>query len=138
MGPENPENLAAHSEAFSHEWVDVLERYCAIRMEELGVPEGWIGDTVAGRWRVFIPEERTGGYNSRGITINSGCLNPGLLGDGDLGRIWGQSRLRDRIDAILAHEYEELRGGSHEFAVANAPITSLPISESARRILRSM
>jgi hypothetical protein len=30
--------------------------------------------------------------------------NPGLLKGGKGGRIWPKARLRDRIDAIIAHE----------------------------------
>jgi hypothetical protein len=48
------------------------------------------------------------------------------------------ARLRDRIDAIIAHEWEEDRLGSHEAALKAAPRTELPVSDGARRILRAL
>jgi hypothetical protein len=47
-------------------------------------------------------------------------------------------RLKDRIDAIIAHEYEELRaGGRHLEALKTAARTELPISAEARRLNRA-
>ena len=47
-------------------------------------------------------------------------------------------RLKDRIDAIIAHEYEELRaGGNHVEAIKAAAKTELPISDEARRLNRA-
>jgi hypothetical protein len=88
-------------------------------------------------WRAFEPDERTGGYITSGITVNSGVLNPELL-KGNGSRIWPKARLRDRIDAIIAHEWEEYRHGTHEAALKAAPKTGLPISSGARRILRAL
>ena len=46
--------------------------------------------------------------------------------------------LRDRIDATIAHEYEELcHGGVHAAALKAAAKTKLPISGQARRINRA-
>jgi len=54
------------------------------------------------------------------------------------GRIWPKMRLKDRIDAIIAHEYEELRaGGKHAGALEAAAKTNLPISDEARRLNRA-
>jgi hypothetical protein len=50
----------------------------------------------------------------------------------------GKARLRDRIDAIIAHEYEEDRLGTHELARQHGAKTKLPVSEGARRILKAM
>ena len=50
----------------------------------------------------------------------------------------GPPNLGDRIDAIIAHEWEEDQLGSHEAAMKHAPKTQLPISDGARRILRAM
>jgi hypothetical protein len=52
--------------------------------------------------------------------------------------LWAKSRLRDRIDAIVAHEHLEAQGKPHEELVQRAPDTELPIGENARKILRSM
>jgi hypothetical protein len=47
-------------------------------------------------------------------------------------------RLRDRIDATIAHEYEELPAGAkHAEAVKAAAKTELPISDEARRLNRA-
>jgi hypothetical protein len=42
------------------------------------------------------------------------------------------------IDAIIAHEWEESRHGTHEAAVKAGPKTELPVTDGARRILRAM
>ena len=60
-------------------------------------------------------------------------LNPELLKGKKGGRIWPKMRLKDRIDAIIAHEYEELRaGGQHADALKAAAKTDLTISGKAR------
>jgi hypothetical protein len=47
-------------------------------------------------------------------------------------------RLKDRIDATIAQEYEELLAeGKHAVAVKNAARTRLPISDEARRLNRA-
>jgi hypothetical protein len=136
-----PADPAHHAEDFSHRYADRLEEYCSIRMQELGLPDDKIGSaplTKPGIWRAFDPEEGTGGAIERGIVVNSGCLNRDLMRGRKGSRIWATARLRDRIDAIIAHEYEEDRTGSHEAAVKEAPRTKLPITEGARRICRAM
>jgi hypothetical protein len=67
--------------------------------------------------------------------VDSGVLNPDLLKRQKGGRIWPKIRLKDRIDAIIAHEYEELRaGGNHADAIKAAAKTKLPITDEARRL----
>ena len=90
------------------------ERYVRRRMRELGIPETENGQPDYGgdgRWRAFDPRGDTGGANTTGVTVDSGVLNPDLLKGKKGGRIWPKMRLKDRIDAIIAHEYEELRDG---------------------------
>jgi hypothetical protein len=42
-------------------------------------------------------------------------------------------RLKDRIDAIIVHEYEErLAGGKHAEALKAAARTVMPVSDEAR------
>ncbi len=54
---------------------------------------------------------------------------------------WRNAKLGDRIDAIIAHEYEQILSreatevGRHFQALSNAPRTQLNISPAARRIL---
>ena len=136
-----PTDPSDHAEDFAHTYAEPLDQYCAIRMEQLGIPDHLHGapdfDTD-GRWRAFIANDRSGGRITSGITVNSGCLNPELL-EGMLGASeYANARLRDRIDAIIVHEYEEDRTGSHEAALKAASETELPIGDGARVILRAM
>src|SRR4051812_41484923 len=141
MPEKPPTDPADHARDFGRRWADRLDRYCALRMEQLGIP----GDTIGapdydrtGMWRAFDPEGRSGGTITSGIVVNSGCLNPALLKGKKGGRIWPRSPLADRIDSINSHEYEEARRGTHEEALKAAPRTDLPITDGARRINRAM
>jgi hypothetical protein len=146
MAESIPEDPADHAEQFAHEWVDRLENAVEGRMHALGIPEEQIGSSDHEHgvpWRVFFPHERTGGGNVSGrrITVDSGVLNPELgapvMGPRALG-LWRKSRLRDRIDATIVHEYEEAEGLSHEEAVARAPKTRLPVNDRVRELLRAI
>jgi hypothetical protein len=139
---ENPPGQPAdHARQFAQTWVDKLEEHCTIRMKELGIPDNMNGQPDYGRdgeWRVFDWRDGEGGRNTTGVVVDSGVLNPELLKGKKGGRIWPGMRLRDRIDAIIAHEYEELRaGGNHAQAVKKAAKTELPISDEARRLNRA-
>jgi hypothetical protein len=103
------------------------------------------------RHAAFFPKERSGGAHSPGarINLNSGILNPELLAPKlgvEVATLWAKGRLRDRMDAIIAHEdIEGLRvaageatKAAHAVAVTLAPDSPLPISEGARRILRAI
>jgi hypothetical protein len=106
-------------------------------MEETGNPGS--SDRPAGlrRWRAFDPYTKTGGSNTTGI-VNSGVLNPESLKGKKGGRIWPKMRIKDRIDAIIAREYEELRsGGRHVEALTAAARAELLISAEARRLNRA-
>ena len=136
-----PADIAAHASQVAQEWEDVGEGYVRRRMKELGIPYHQIGQPDYGgdgRWRAFDPYERQGGKNTTGAVVDSGVLNPELLKGKKGGRIWPKMRLKDRIDAIIAHEYEELRaGGVHAEALKAAAKTDLPISDEARRLNRA-
>ena len=132
---------ADQAEEFARRYELELDQYVALRMEELGIPEHPHGAPEFGgdgQWRAFITRDRVGGRITIGITVNSGCLNPELLQGMSGEEVFAKARLRDRIDAIIAHECEEDRSGIHEGALRAAPQTELPISDEARRILRSM
>ncbi len=140
-----PTDLALHAEVVAHEWVDVGESYCRKRMRELGVPEDKIGvrrRELNYRRAAFLPGERDGGgVTPDGINVDSGVLNPELNAEAigpEASRLWARSRLRDRIDAVIAHEHEERIAGNHDDAVFLAAETKLPISNPARRILRAI
>jgi hypothetical protein len=91
-----------------------------------------------GRWHVFDPHGRTGGGSITGVVIDSGVLNPDLLKGKKGRRLYPKTRLRDRIDSAIAHEYEELRHGPHVEALRAAAKTELPISDEARRLNKAM
>jgi hypothetical protein len=136
-----PADPGLHAQQIAREWADVGEGYARRRMRELGIPEhergqpDYEGD---GRWRAFDPHGRKGGANTTGVVVDSGVLNPELLKGRKGGRIWPKLKLKDRIDAIIAHEYEELHsGGRHAEALENAATTGLPISDEARRLNRA-
>jgi hypothetical protein len=137
-----PKDIAGHASALAQEWEDVGESYVRKRMRELGIPKDQIGQPDYdgdGRWRAFDPREQKGGANTTGVVVDSGALNPELFQGKKGGRLYPKMRLRDRIDAIIAHEYEELHHeGSHAAALKAAPKTKLSISNEARRLCRAM
>ena len=135
-----PQDPADHAEDFARRYPFPLDQYCAIRMRELGIPDNQLGaDDPFNRtpWRAFVPEGRTGGQITTGITVNSGVLNPELL-KGKGSRIWADSHLKDRIDAVITHEWEEHVHGTHEAALKRSPKSTLPITVGARKILKAM
>jgi hypothetical protein len=136
-----PGNPADHAEQFATDWADRFEEYCTVRMAELGIPDDKNGErdpNLPNVWRSFVSHERTGGHTSQGITVNSGCLNPELLKRRKGGRIWQKARLRDRIDAIIAHEWAESLTTDHHKALKAAAKTKLAVSSEARQILEAM
>jgi hypothetical protein len=136
-----PADPADHAEDFAHRYARDLDAYCAVRMAELGLPERLHGAPdfeTDGRWKAFIAHNRTGGGLTTGITVNSGCLNPDLLKGKPGWRVFAKARLRDRIDAVIAHEYEEDRLGTHEASIKHGAKTALPVADGARKILRAM
>lgn len=139
--PAVPTDPAEHALRSAREWRDVAESHVQRRMRELGIPEDMIGasDPEHGIKRAaFMPHDREGGNITTGVTVNSGALNPALLKGRKGGRIWPKARLRDRIDAIIAHEWAEARHLTHVAALRAAARTELPVSDGARRILRAM
>jgi hypothetical protein len=136
---------AAHAKDFALRYAEELEQVCSVRMEELGLPSRRIGfndPDLRGAWRVFFPDPGKGGVVfGDGIGVDSGILNPDLMKPDygrKAGRLFEKSRLRDRLGAIIAHEYEESRVGTHAAALKAAPRTALPISERAREICAAM
>ena len=124
--PAIPADPAEHAVQFAHTWADRLEHHVEGRMHALDIPEHQIGasDLEHGvPWRVFFPHDAPGGGNVPGgrITVDSGVLNPELNAEKYGPRyasLWKKARLRDRIDSIIVHEYEEAKGVSHAEAVA--------------------
>jgi hypothetical protein len=144
---EKPPSVPAdHAEDFAHRWADRLDQYAAERMEHLGIPPERIGSSDHKHridWCAFNPHERDAGGLATGgrINVDSGVLNPvwnaGVIGPRG-SALWACSRLRDRIDAAIAHEEMEYRTGSHESAVELAPETDLPVGGRVRALLRAI
>jgi hypothetical protein len=141
-----PTAFTEHASEVAREWQDVGEAYVQKRMRELGIPGHQIGAPDyerGGIRRAFLPEEIIGGTHGTGgrLFVDSGALNPQLNAE-DIGpeasKVWTGARLRDRIDAVIAHEHLEAQGVPHEEVVQLAPDTELPICENARKILRTM
>jgi hypothetical protein len=136
---------ASHARDFSARYAENIELAVSQRMMDLGVPTACIGfpdPDHGGVWRAFFPHSGRGGVVlGEGIGIDSGVFNPDLLKvdyGWKTGELFERSRLRDRMDAIIAHEFEEQRHGSHSGALNAAPKTALPISHRAREICRAM
>lgn len=139
--PAIPADPAEHAVRSAREWQDVAETFVQRRMRELGIPEDKIGASSREHGisrSAFNPHDRDGGGVTTGVTVNSGVLNPDLLKGKKGGRIWPKARLRDRIDAIIAHEWAEGQHGTHEAALKAAARTELPVTNGARQILRAM
>ena len=141
MSDKPPADPADHAADFALRWADRLDEYCALRMQALGIPDEKLGASDLRphmKWCAFDPHGTEGGNITKGITVNSGVLNPELLKGQKGGRIWAKARLRDRIDAIIAHEWAEDQTFDHDEALKAAARTDLPVSDGARKILRAM
>ena len=138
---------AAHARDFAERYAADLDLAVAERMRELGIHDDQVGmpDRAHGiDWAAFHPHGTVGGsYAPDGRLIaDSGVFNLDLLkrnyGNQASG-LFERSRLRDRLDSIIAHEFEEHRNGMDHLAALNAaPETDLRISERAREICRAM
>jgi hypothetical protein len=146
LGQHVPADPADHAEDFGHRYAEDLDWQASLRMEALGIPRERIGSSDHDhgiKWCAFNPYERDGGGLSTGgrINLDSGALNPDQIteryGRG-AGELWARSSLRDRQDALIAHEDAEWHTGDHEAALKAGPETELPISDRAREILRAM
>ena len=117
-----PADIAEHASQVAREWEDVAESYVRKRMRELGIPEGQIGAGLRPgrcacarscpmRW-LAGPTVQGGDYS-----WTAACSNP-TLNARDNGpeatKVWAKSRLRDRIDSVVAHEHLEGQGVSHD------------------------
>jgi hypothetical protein len=80
-----------------------------------------------------------GGNGKPGINVDPAVFDANAPKMGKLSS-WKSARLRDRIDAVIAHEYTEALAPQgvdfHIHALKHAENTPLKISERARQILR--
>jgi hypothetical protein len=140
------EDSGAHARDFAERYAEPMNYHVENRMMELGIDPALIGvgDRDHGiRHAAFMPHENDGGGNTPDgrLNLDSGLFNAELferLGP-KASHAYAKARLRDRMDAGIAHEYEESRGGgSHEYAVEHAPDTELPIRREARELARKI
>jgi hypothetical protein len=147
MPDKPPTDPADHAEDFSRRYAEDLDIVAGQAMMDVGIPNNQMGARDPDRNREihsFFPSEPTGGGVSPAgqITLDSGLMNPNLMADAydqDTQRMWQRTRIGDRAHAIIAHELAEHEyGGDHELALIAGPETKLPISHTARGLLRQM
>jgi hypothetical protein len=151
--------------AFGKSQTEFWERTIAKRMRELGIPEKNIGTKVekykltkaGGRGKkigeAVLPEESGGAFNPKGTERGSNVRTfvvDGELHEGGISvhgnvfqkwkgfEIWDAAENGDRIDAIVAHEWLEFNGMTHEQAVLQFENSTLKISKKAKEILGYM
>ncbi len=141
---EIPADPAEHAADFASRYADDLEIVAGQAMLDLGLSDAQMGPRDAERGlehHCFFPQERDGGgVNTVGqVTLDSGLLNPDLLAadyDEAAQNAWRRTRLKDRAQAIIAHELAEAEHGDHELALMAGPETTLPISHAAQELLQ--
>jgi hypothetical protein len=146
MPAKPPEDPADHAEDFSRRYAQELDIAAGDTLTEIGIPPSRLGGTDPEdlEYKTFHPAERDcGGLSPDGrITLDSGVMNPNVMDapyGKEAGEFWRSNmRLRERMQAAGAHEYEEFEGGDHEAALKRGPETPLRISEAAREMLRKM
>ncbi len=132
---------------FANRYQDLLSRVIGNRMRHVGVPDEMIGVEW---WRVdkgpfvrYQPPQLGGniriGLNGKpGINVDPAVFDANAPKVGNLPS-WKSASLRDRIDAVIAHEYTEALAPQgvdfHIHALKNAENTLLTISDRARQIL---
>lgn len=141
--------------AFAEEWEAVLAAAVAGRMRTVGIPEEMIG--IRGLPHedpgAFVRTHAVGGSNNNipgrgivgerpGINVDIAVLDARFAPMSRVGS-WASASLKDRIDAVIAHEHTEVQStgpdgerSPHRLVIEVAPETSLKISERARQILR--
>lgn len=141
-----PEDVDEHLIDFCNRYWEPLEATTRKRMREVGVPEEKIGMPDANhdfRLAAFHPDSLFGGeihYAPGRINVDAGLFKPGLLDEAmppDVSWLHDASPASVKLDAIIAHEYEEGIHGNHLAALEHAPDTSLAIKEKSRGLLRA-
>jgi hypothetical protein len=147
MREKPPSDPADHAEDFSHRYAQELDIVAGQAMMDLGIPDNRMGARDPDRrseHHSFFPSERTGGGVSPAgqITLDSGLMNPDLMAatyDEETQKMWRRTRIKDRAQAIIAHELAEHEyRGDHELALIAGPETELAISHAARELLKQM
>lgn len=134
---------------FADRFQEALNRAIANRMRQVGVPEEMIGikwwGVEEGAFVRYYPPQlggniRAGTNGVPGINVDPAVFDPNAPKMGNL-PVWRSASLRDRIDAVIAHEYTEALAPDgadfHTHAVKDAENTTLGITDRARQILRA-
>jgi hypothetical protein len=133
---------------FANRYQVSVSRAIGNRMRQVGVPEEMIGvewwGVDTGPFVRYHPPQlggnvRLGSSGKPGINVDPAVFDADAPKMGNL-LSWRSAKLRDRIDAVIAHEYTEAlappRVDFHLHALKNAENTALKISARARQILR--
>jgi hypothetical protein len=140
--------LPADITDFANRYQDALSRAIGNRMRQVGVPDEMIGvewwGVDRGPFVRYHPPQLGGniraGLNGKpGINVDPAVFDANAPRVGNLPS-WKSASLRDRIDAVIAHEYTEALAPPgvdfHIHALKNAENTSLTITSRARQILK--
>jgi hypothetical protein len=140
--------LPADVADFANRFQDPLSRSIGNRMRQVGVPDEMIGidwwGVDKGPFVRYDPPQlggniRVGLKGKPGINVDPAVLDANAPKMGTLPS-WKSASLRDRIDAVIAHEYTEALAPQgvdfHIYALKNAENTPLKISDRARQILK--
>ena len=119
---------AEHARDFAApRYAEPMNYHVENRMMELGIHT----DRIAQEIRLPAPRFLAGGDDrrrqrtGRRLTVDSGVFNVELMANRpEVRAVWAKSRLRDRIDATMAHEDTESLTGDHDLAEAMAPDTA--------------
>ena len=148
MTEKPPSDPATHAADFSQRYSEGLDIASGQVMIDLGLADNEMGVRDPDRNRehhTFFSNERSCGSVSPAgqINLDSGVMNPAAM-DGPYGEacgeLWRKSRLRDRMQAIVAHEKAEGEYGQRSRAGPDRRLgnETLPITDRARAILRAM
>jgi hypothetical protein len=140
--------LPADIADFANRYQDPLSRMVGNRMRQVGVPDEMIGvewwGVDKGPFVRYHPPQlggniRVGLGGKAGINVDPAVFDANAPKMGNLSS-WKSASLRDRIDAVIAHEYTEALAPQgvdfHIHALKNAENTPLTISDRARQILK--
>lgn len=140
--------LPAEVVDFADRYQEPLERAIRNRMLRVGVPAGMIGvrywGVDPGAFVRYHPPQiggnvRVGLDGKPGINIDPAVFDPDAPKVGNLSA-WRAGSLKDRIDAVVAHEDTESLAPPgrdfHAHAIETAEFTRLGITDAAREILR--
>lgn len=133
---------------FADRYQDAINRAIENRMRQVGVPDDMIGirfwGVDPGAFVRYHPPQLGGNVRvcidgRPGINVDAAVLDVDAPKVGNL-PAWRMGSVKDRIDAVIAHEYTEVLAPPgcdyHVHAVMSAEFAALGITDGARQILR--